>query len=195
VITEHGWAVLVTDGLRAAHVPCLLDADNDRGEEDESLVIVSHLARADTASDNLGSGREVLVVFQGPNGYISPAWYGAGPSAPTWNFSAVHVYGVPEILEGDEAFQVLERTVEHFEAARESPWRLDGVSLLYARRIAADTVPFRLRATSVAAKAKFSQDKTSEIQDRIIAALEQPGPYRQPDLAEEMRRVLGKPRP
>ena len=60
VITEHGWAVLVTDELHAAHVPCLLDADNDRGEDDESLVIVSHLARADPASEDLASGREVL---------------------------------------------------------------------------------------------------------------------------------------
>jgi transcriptional regulator len=53
-------------------------------------------------------------------------------------------------------------------------------------------VPFRIRARRVEAKAKLSQDKAPEIQDRVIAALERPGPYRQPKLAAEMRRVLGR---
>jgi transcriptional regulator len=193
LITAYGWAVLVTHGLRAAHVPCLLDADHDPGGDEESLVVLSHTARIDPASEELASGGEVLIVFQGPNGYISPAWYEAGPYVPTWNFMVAHVYGVPELLEGDEGFAVLERTVDHFEAARESPWRLDGESLPYARRIAPGTVPFRLRATRVEAKAKLSQDKPPEVQDRVIAGLERPGPYRQPELAEEMRRALGKP--
>ena len=192
LVRGNGWAVLVTDGLRAAHVPCLLDPEHDPGGDDERLVLLSHTARADPASDGLTTGREIMLLFQGPNGYISPAWYEAAPFVPTWNFTAAHVYGVPEILAGAEGFAVLERTVEHFEAARESPWRLEGDSLPYARRIAPGTVPFRLRASRVEAKAKLSQDKAPEIQERVIAALERPGPYRQPGLAAEMRRVLGK---
>jgi transcriptional regulator len=192
LVRANGWAVLVTDAMRAAHVPCLLDPEHDPGGEDERLVLLSHTARADPASDGLTTGREIMLVFQGPNGYISPAWYEDAPFVPTWNFTAAHVYGVPEILEGEEGFAVLERTVEHFEVARESPWRLEGDSLPYARRIAPGTVPFRLRASRVEAKAKLSQDKAPEIQERVIAALERPGPYRQPDLAAEMRRVLGK---
>jgi transcriptional regulator len=195
LIREHGWAVLVVGGSgdqRAAHVPCLLDPVHDPGGAAEQLVIIGHTARADPVVSELLSGQEVLLVFQGPNGYISPAWYGEGPSVPTWNFTAVHVRGIPEVLEGGEAFSVLERTVEHFEAARDDPWALrgDADALAYARRIAHETVPFRVRSAAIQAKAKLSQDKPRRIQDRVIAALEAGGPYRNAQLAAEMRRVL-----
>jgi transcriptional regulator len=120
LIREHGWALLVvgrSGDLRAAHVPCLLDPVHDAGGAAEQLVIIGHTAREDPVVSELLSGQQVLLVFQGPNGYISPACYREGPSLPTWNFTAVHVRGIPEVLEGGEAFSVLERTVEHFEAA------------------------------------------------------------------------------
>jgi transcriptional regulator len=195
LIAANGWALLATagaDGLRASHLPCLLDPEHDPGGRARELVIVGHTARADPTSSYLSEGCEALLVFQGPHGYISAAWYERVPSIPTWNFTAVHVYGVPQVLEGEEGFAVLERTVEQFEAVREEPWRLAG-SMDYARRIAPGTVPFRLRATRVEAKAKLSQDKPPEVQDRVIAALERSGPYHQPRLAEEMRRVLDRP--
>jgi predicted FMN-binding regulatory protein PaiB len=138
---------------------------------------VGHTTRVDPVSRQLISRGEVLLVFQGPNGYVSPAWYGEGAFVSTWNFTTVHVSGVPELLEGQEAFSVLARTVEHFEAARDDPWTLQGSSLEYAHRIAAGTVPFRLRSVTVRAKAKLSQDKPREIQERVVAALEEPGPY------------------
>jgi transcriptional regulator len=193
LIREHGWALLVVGSsgdLRAAHVPCLLDPVHDAGGAGEQLVIIGHTARADPVVSELLSGQEVLLVFQGPNGYISPAWYGEGPSPPTWNFTAVHVRGIPQVLEGGEAFSVLERTVEHFEAARDDPWELCGDALAYARRIAHETAPFRVRSAAIQAKAKLSQDKPRRIQDRVIAALEEGGPYRNTQLAAEMRRVL-----
>jgi transcriptional regulator len=193
LIREHGWAVLVVGSsgdLRAAHVPCLLDPVHDAGGAGEQLVIIGHTARADPVVAELLSGQEVLLVFQGPNGYISPAWYGEGPSPPTWNFTAVHVRGIPEVLEGGEAFSVLERTVEHFEAAQDDPWELRGDALAYARRLAHETVPFRVRSAAIQAKAKLSQDKPRRIQDRVIAALQEGGPYRNAQLAAEVRHVL-----
>jgi transcriptional regulator len=195
LIREHGWALLVvgrTGGQRAAHVPCLLDPVHDAGGAGEQLVVIGHTARADPVVSALLSGQEVLVVFQGPNGYISPAWYGEDPSVPTWNFIAVHVRGIPELLEGGEGFSVLERTVEHFEAARDDPWELGGDALAYARRLAHETAPFRVRSAAVQAKAKLSQDKPPRVQDRVIAALQAGGPYRNAQLAAEMRRVLAK---
>jgi transcriptional regulator len=168
LIREHGWAVLVVGSsgdLRAAHVPCLLDPVHDAGGAAEQLVIIGHTAREDPVVSELLSGQQVLLVFQGPNGYISPACYGEGPSLPTWNFTAVHVRGIPEVLEGGEAFSVLERTVEHFEAARDDPWELRGDALAYARRIARETAPFRVRSAAIQAKAKLSQDKPRRIQD------------------------------
>jgi transcriptional regulator len=195
LITSYGWSLLVTGGdhLAVAHVPCLLDSEHDPGGDARDLVVIGHAARADPAVARLADGGEVLLVFQGPHGYVSPAWYEDGPYVPTWNFLSIHVYGVPELLDGDEAFGVLERTVDHFEAAREDPWRLDGDALEHAHRIAAGTLPFRLRATRIDAKAKLSQDKPRAVQERVVVALEAEGPYRQPVLAAEMRRTLGIP--
>jgi transcriptional regulator len=193
LIRNHGWAVLVVGSsgdLRAAHVPCLLDPVHDPGDAANQLVIIGHTARADPVVSELLSGQEVLLIFQGPNGYISPAWYGEGPSPPTWNFTAVHVRGIPEVLPAGRRFSVLERTVEHFEAARDDPWELRGEALVYARRLAHETAPFRVRSAAIQAKAKLSQDKPPRIQDRVIAALEAGGPYRNAQLAAEMRRVL-----
>jgi transcriptional regulator len=193
LIREYGWAVLVTAAggtLQAAHVPCLLDRDRDLGGDAEQLVIVGHTARADPVSAALIAGNESLLIFQGAHGYVSPAWYGDGIYLPTWNFTAVHVAGIPEPLEGKEAFSVLERTVEHFEVARDDPWKLQGDALEYARRIATGTCPFRLRSVTVRAKAKLSQDKSREIQQRVVSALGEPGPYQNPSLASAMAAVI-----
>jgi transcriptional regulator len=62
--------------------------------------------------------------------------------------------------------------------------------LAYARRIAHETAPFTVRSAAIRAKAKLSQDKPHRIQDRVIAALQAGGPYRNPRLAAELRRVL-----
>jgi transcriptional regulator len=193
LIARHGWALLLTDDLQAAHLPCLLDPELDGGGQTAELVVIGHVARSDPAANALTTQKEVLLVFQGPQGYVSPAWYGAGPTAPTWNFTVVHVYGVAEVLDGDAGFTVLERTVEHFEAERDPPWQLDHDARAYAHTIAAETISFRIRATRVLAKAKLSQDKPRAVQERVVASLEQPGPYQQPELAAEMRRVLGIP--
>jgi transcriptional regulator len=195
LIRNHGWALLMVGSsgdLQAAHVPCLLDPVHDAGGAANQLVILGHTARTDPVVSELLSGQQVLLVFQGPNGYISPAWYGEGPSLPTWNFTAVHVRGIGEVLQGREAFSVLERTVEHFEAARDDPWELGGEALAYARQIAQETAPFRVRSAAIQAKAKLSQDKPRRIQDRVMAALQEGGPYRNAQLAAEMRRVLGE---
>jgi hypothetical protein len=82
------------------------------------------------------------------------------------------------------------RTVEHVEAAQDDPWELGGDALAYARRIAHETAPFTVRSAAIRAKAKLSQDKPHRIQDRVIAALQAGGPYRNPRLAAELRRVL-----
>jgi transcriptional regulator len=120
----------------------------------------------------------VLLVFQGPNGYISPAWYGESPSPPTWNFTAVHVRGIPEVLEGEEAFSVLERTVGHVEAAQDDPWELRGDALAYARRLAHELSPFRVRSAAIQAKAKFAPGQAAQDPGPRDRALEAGGPYR-----------------
>ncbi len=185
LIRDNPWSTIVSDtsaGLVASHYPVLVDEDR------EELSLLTHVGRPDDLVHELGQ-HEILVVIQGPHGYISPSWYDADPAVPTWNFVAAHLRGVPEILSAEENFAVLGRLVDHFEDRVPEPRRMlaDPVDAEYAQRISSGTVGMRLTPTSVTAKAKLSQNRPLHIVDFVIEHLEGDGPYAQPALAALMR--------
>lgn len=190
LIRASPWATMVSatdDGVVASHYPFLLDEQDPDG-----IVVMSHVGRPDERLHGLGE-RELLVIFEGPYGYVSPSWYGTSPAVPTWNFAVVHGYGTPVLLDDDENLAVLERLVDHFEDPLPEPFRMrrDELNEAYAERIVHGTVGFRMRLERCAAKNKMSQDKPAEVVDRVIAQLQQPGPYQNPRLADWMRRTHG----
>ena len=192
LIRENPWAILVSstpDGLVASHYPVLVD------ESREELAIVTHVGRPDEQIHGLGEG-ELMVIIQGPHGYISPSWYDANPAVPTWNFTSAHLSGVPEILSAEENLRVLASLVDHFEDRVPEPRRMLGSpeDAEYAVRISSGTVGIRLTPTKIVAKRKLSQNRTPEIAQSIIEHLEGDGPYASAALAAEMRRVHG-PKP
>jgi transcriptional regulator len=182
LVRENPWAMIVSDGaggLVASHFPFLLD------EEAEGLAVLTHLGRPDDELHGLGAN-EVLVIVQGRHGYVSPSWYGPGASrAPTWNFSVAHLYGVPEVLGEDENLATLTRLVERFERPVEEPMYLDQD---WGRRIAKGTVGLRIPVSRFVCKRKLSQDKDDVSRRQVIERLRGAGPYRHPELAEEMER-------
>lgn len=184
LIRENPWATLVSstgDGLVASHSPVLLD------DETEELAIVTHVGRPDDEIHGLGSS-EVLLIVQGRHGYISPSWYAPGATrAPTWNYSVAHCYGVPEVLDEEENLRVLARLVERFERDVEEPMLLDPE---WARPVALGTVGMRLPITRFVCKRKLSADKDPVTQRQVIDHLRRPGPYHDPQLADEMERAL-----
>ena len=182
LVRSAPWATMVshTDaGLVVSHYPFLLEEDAD------GISVVSHVGRPDERLHELGR-HELVVVFYGPSGYISPGWYDLATGVPTWDFVTVHAYGVPEMLSDDENLRVLDRLVDHFEDPLPNPFRMRGTleNAEYAERIVHGTVGFRLRVTRFEGKNKMSQDKPPEVVDRIVAALRAPGPYNNPALAD-----------
>ncbi len=186
LISENPWAILVSDNdgeLVASHCPVLLDEDTDR------LTVVTHVGRPDEVIHGFGD-REVLLIVQGRHGYISPSWYAPGAiRAPTWNFSTVHCYGVPQLLDEEETLTVLARLVAHFERHVDQPMLLD---LDWARPVAQGTVGLRLPITRFVCKIKMSQDKDSLTQRQVMTALRAPGPYENRDLADDIERALSE---
>jgi len=185
LIRENPWATIVSNtanGLVASHYPVIL-------EEGDDITIVSHVGRPDEKLHELGTS-EVLVIIQGPHGYISPGWYDKGDFIPTWNHVTAHLYGTPEILSDEENFRVLGELVHHFEDDMPHPVTLD-VDEDAARRIAKGTVGLRLRVTRFDARLKLSQNKAPEVADRIIGELQTGEHYSSPSLAREMRRIHG----
>jgi transcriptional regulator len=188
LVDGHPWATIVSTterGIVASHYPFLLEEPTDA--EPDTLTLVSHVGRPDEVAHELGR-HEVLVIVQGPHGYVSPAWYPPGQFVPTWNHVTAHLWGTPEILSDEENFRVLGRLVDHFEQRMPDPVGLD-VDEATARRIALGTVGIRIRVTRVDARAKLSQTKAPAVVDDVIAGFEAPGPYRHPALAAEMRRA------
>ncbi|WP_431472888.1 FMN-binding negative transcriptional regulator [Ornithinimicrobium sp. W1665] len=147
------------------------------------LSIVSHFGRPDETLHELGQ-HEILVIVQGPHDYVSPSWYPPGEVIPTWNHVTAHLYGTPEILTEEENYAVLRHLTDHFE--RHHP---GGRSLSEdehgTRTAARGTVGLRLRVERLEARAKLSQNKQPGVVENVIAHLER----RNPDLAEEMRRI------
>lgn len=187
VIAANPWATITSstaDGLVASHYAVLLDDASD------DLTVVGHVGRPDDLIHGLGDG-EILIVFQGPHGYISPGWYGDVAAVPTWNYTAVHLSGVPEILSADENLAVLDRLVDRFESELPDPRRMweRPNDAAFIERLAAGTVGFRLTPTRVVAKRKLSQNKPAETIDTVIGELNGEGPYANPALASEMRRA------
>jgi transcriptional regulator len=187
LIRENPWAVLVSkssSGLVASHYPILLEEDR------EELSIVTHLGRPDEQVHELGEN-ELLVIVQGPHGYISSSWYGAHIEVPTWNFIVAHLSGVPEILDPAENFEVLTRLVDHFEQHVADPRPLDATPEVAddARRDSRGTVGLRLMPTQIVAKRKMSQNKSPEIVETVLGELEGNGSYANESLAREMRLV------
>ena len=175
IASANPFATIVTEDLRATHMPCLVD------DEAGDLEIVGHVARADPVFASLGG--PLLLIFHGPHGYISASWY-AADRIPTWNHVTLHVRGTAELL--SDALPVLERTVDHFESFVQHPWslsRMGETALEMAGKVAA----FRLRAESWHAEAKLSQDKPADDRERVLAGLQTPGPYANTALAAAMR--------
>ena len=184
LIRENPWATIVSNtakGLVASHYPVVLE------EEADGISIVSHVGRPDERAHELGE-HEVLVIIAGAHGYISPGWYETSDFVPTWNHATAHLYGTPEILSDEENFAVLGNLVDFFEQRMPTPVSLT-IDEEAARHIATGTVGIRIRVTRFDARLKLSQNKSPEVVERIIGALEGDGPYSSQPLADEMRRA------
>jgi transcriptional regulator len=182
LVRANPWATIVSanDGdLVASHYPVLLDRDSPE------LALLTHVGRPDEEVHGFGD-TEVLVILQGLHGYVSPSWYGPEATrAPTWNFSAAHCHGVPEVVDAERNLATLTRLVERFEREVETPRYLDQE---WGRQIAKGTVGLRIPIDRFVCKRKLSQDKDDLSRRQVIAALREPGPYNHPELAEAMER-------
>lgn len=186
LVDQYGWALMAStnpDGSPiVSHLPVVLDPAAD------DCTILGHVARIDADEHHLGE-RDVVIVIEGVQGYVSPTLYGdAGPYVPTWNFVVLHLHGRPQVLDEHETWNVLQRTVAHFERDYTRPWDLRTVDA-YAQSLRPHVTGFRLRPSRVVTKAKLSQDKPREVVQRVIAGFAEDGEYANPALARAMREL------
>ena len=162
---DHNFASLVTqhDGqLAATHLPFMLDAE--RG------VLQAHLARANDQWKAFDGG-EALVIFQGPHAYVSPTWYETHPSVPTWNYTAVHVYGSPRVVDDEPTTRrMLRELVENHEHGRRPEWDM-ALPEEYFQTMLKAIVFFELPIARIEGKFKLNQNRSEADQASVIAHL------------------------
>lgn len=190
VIRANSFATLTTfgpGGLIVTHLPFLYD--ETAGAHG---TLYAHMARANAQWKEFQAGAEVLVVFQGEHGYISPRWYRsfpAEPQVPTWNYEAVHAYGVPRIMDDPvRTVELLERTIRAYEPADSSYSAVSQPGDFVARLVKA-IVAFEIPLTRLEAKFKLSQNRSKEDAASAADALAKTGDPASLRLAAAMRRA------
>jgi transcriptional regulator len=159
------WVVAGEDGLLANHLPFVLDRSRGRHG-----TLLGHVARANPVWRMLDRQAASLVIFQGPQGYITPNWYPGkaehGKVVPTWDYAVVHAHGVARAIE-DPAWllDMLERLTDAQEAAQPAPWRVADAPPEYIGKLLRAIVGIEITIERFEGKLKASQDEA--LSDRL----------------------------
>jgi transcriptional regulator len=186
-------ATLVTageHGMRTTILPMLFaPGDGEHG------MLRGHLARGnphwrEVAEDG---STEAIAIFNGPDAYVSPAWYEekrrTGKVVPTWNYTTVVVHGRLTLRhDPDWLVPHVRRLVERHEAGRIDPWSVDDAPPDYIAVQAKAIVGLELRIERIEAKRRLTQNRSREDFDGTVAGLSE-GTPREQAVAAEMRRV------
>jgi transcriptional regulator len=147
--------------LFSTHAPILLSAD--------ALSVSVHLARSNPQHLDI-AGQEVLITLEGAHGYISPGWY-TSPGVPTWNYQAVHIYGVASICEEAEYLAAhVEALAAKYESASEEPWVPS-----YRREMLSGIIGLEIAVTDIQCKYKLSQNRPVDERPQIVEQLQKSG--------------------
>jgi transcriptional regulator len=130
------------------------------------------MARANPQWRQFASGQEILCIFHGPHAYISPSWYVMQHTVPTWNYAAVHVYGIPTLMDEAALKQVVCDTTNKYESSQPKPWKIPLSDEEFGKMLKA-IVGFSIEITRVEAKFKLGQNRAAEDQDGMLRALQQ----------------------
>ncbi len=159
--------------LTSSHLPFLIASDRK--------YLQCHLARQNPQWQQL-EGQQLLVTFQGPHDYISPAWY-QNPGVPTWNYQAVHVYGNCRVFDhAGELAAMVDALSERYESGFETPWEPH-----YRDAMLKSIIGVEIEISDIQCKYKLSQNRPTADQQGVIDRLEERGSE---PLVQAMRKTL-----
>ena len=153
--------------LHASHLPVMVH------EEGERLVIDMHMARSNPQWNEFFD-EDALVIFTGPHAYISPRWYEETERVPTWNYAAVHAYGIPRVVASREEKLASQRRLV---AAMDPQWlpKFDALRPEYVKSMLEGIVNFEIAVTRLETRWKLSQNRGRREMELIAEALEKSG--------------------
>jgi transcriptional regulator len=170
LVREAGFGTLVVqtgDGLRAVHIPVLL----------EGARLLFHVSKGNLVYEALLGGGEALFIANGPHAYVSPADYGLEDRVPTWSYVAVELNGRVAALPEGELVRILDAMSADREArlAPKAPWVRGDLSPGRFEGLLKAIAGFALDIAAWRGTRKIDQDKPEEVRARLAAALGERG--------------------
>jgi transcriptional regulator len=183
---------MTQEGLVANHIP--FEADPDPAPFGK---LRGHIARANPLWRDFTPEVEALVIFQGPDTYISPSWYPtknvSGEVVPTWNYAVVHAHGPLRII--DDATWLREfvtKLTNRYEAGRSDPWQVTDAPPDFIEKQLGAIVGIEIPITRMFGKWKVSQNRLPQDRDGAIEGLSQEGGDSAAAMADLVRKYKDK---
>lgn len=178
----HNFPLLVTGTggtLVGSHLPALIR------ESSAEIAIDMHMAKNNPQWKEFFDD-EVLVVFTGPHAYISPRWYEEKERVPTWNYTAVHAYGIPRVIGERKAKYASQRRLI---AEMDPQWlpKFDALRQEYVDQMLDGIVNFEIAVTRLETRWKLSQNRSRREMELIAEQLEKSADSGERALAELTR--------
>lgn len=173
LMVEYPFATLIGSselGLEVNHIPLMLK------QVDGKDTLQGHIAKANPLWKNIADKAEVLVVFNGPNCYISPNFYptkmATGKAVPTWNYVAVHVKGLISFVhDNTRNLDLLSCLTRQHEALQPKPWSIEDAPKQYIAKMLPAIVGIEIDISSIVGKWKVSQNQPTINKQGIFNAL------------------------
>jgi len=173
IMQKYSFAALVTQsetGIEATHLPMIVSSESDK------LYLKAHIARANPIWESVANGSNVLVIFNGPNCYISPNHYPtkkeAGKAVPTWNYVVVHVEGLISFIHDSEwIYDAIDTLTTTHEAELKEPWSMSDAPEEYIQKMLPAIVGIEIEITSMVGQWKLSQNQPAVNQRGVVDGL------------------------
>lgn len=162
-IKSNSFGILISNHeneIVGSHIPMHIETENNQ------IRILGHVSASNLQWKSFEENESSLAIFQGSHAYISPSLYEEKQSVPTWNYSAVHVYGKIRIITGsEEKSQILEKMIQDYEPDYLDQWQ--NFPNEYKEKMLKGIVAFEIAATKLEGKFKLSQNKTMTDQKNV----------------------------
>ena len=185
-IHENGFGILINqvDGKPwATHIPLFIETSSNN-----ESILFGHISKANNQWKAFQEDQEVLVIFQGSHAYVSSSWYDH-ENVPTWNYTAVHVYGKIKITDTETLYKQLSKLVDKYETGNENPVSVSKMSASMVENQMNAIVGFEIHITEIQAAEKFSQNRDQKNYTNIIAELEKKGDLESLTVATAMKQL------
>ena len=165
LIRAHPLAWIISRDFQATPLPLLAETD----PSGKIVSLLGHFARRNPQVGALQGDPEALILFQGPQGYVSPRLVSNPPWGPSWNFAVVR-FEVTINFVPDETDAAVRRLASYLEGAKVTAWQVEAMQGRYDELLKY-IIAFRARVRAMRATFKLGQDENDATFGQIVTGL------------------------